>query len=190
MYISSSFFFKSQIQGHSFRELFLGYTTKILPIALYHLTPSISFIVHIAPRKLIIYLLIVSPSIYTPCSRTYHSSSLSFHHVYRVPRQHLGQRRHTLPEWVMPNSNSKPEGRGQDSDRASVLYVGAWCKNTEGDFWTRGPRPQNVWAVEKRSDNRWLGCPPGGLDTCRVQCGELGASSWRLVCWALPESAG
>lgn len=61
MYIFSPFFFKSQIQCHSFRELFLSYTTKILPMALYHLIPSISFVVHIAPRKLIIYLLLSLP---------------------------------------------------------------------------------------------------------------------------------
>lgn len=61
MYIFSPFFFKSQIQCHSFRELFLSYTTKILLMALYHLIPSISFVVHIAPRKLIIYLLLSLP---------------------------------------------------------------------------------------------------------------------------------
>lgn len=53
IYISSSFSFKAYLKCHPVTELFLGYTTKILPMALYHFILSISFIVHIALRKLI-----------------------------------------------------------------------------------------------------------------------------------------
>lgn len=99
--------------------------------------------------------------------------------------QYLVQRRHSVPEW----SQIQPAiGRGWDKiapDLYRLCDLCSWVmqESVEEDFQTKGYRPNEMWAVEKRLDNRRFGWAPGGLDTCRVKWGAV-RSLWLEACSA------